>query len=266
MADLWTITCKNGSVLRYTSADINLTTLDARLFICHDVLITGGQLKNTRGLKVNDSDVTCIPSPTSAINGITFLKAAATGILDRALVLRERVFMATWGDTSLGTITVFLGEATDIEPTRTQVTLKCKDLTNLLNINMPIRQFQPNCSWTFGDTNCAVNRTALAMTSAVLLGGTAQIINCNNASASSFYNQGVVRFTSGLNSGISRTVKSWIPGQATLASNLPVAPSIGDTFTITPGCDKTMATCQNTYNNLINFGGEPFIPVPETAH
>jgi hypothetical protein len=40
-----------------------------------------------------------------------------------------------------------------------------------------------------------------------------------------------------------------------------VAP--GDTFTIYPGCNKLRTTCQ-AFGNDINFGGQPFIPPPET--
>jgi hypothetical protein len=32
-----------------------------------------------------------------------------------------------------------------------------------------------------------------------------------------------------------------------------------------PGCDRTLATCTNVFNNAANFGGFPFIPTPETA-
>jgi len=32
-----------------------------------------------------------------------------------------------------------------------------------------------------------------------------------------------------------------------------------------PGCDRTLATCTNVFNNTIHFGGFPYIPTPETA-
>jgi hypothetical protein len=32
-----------------------------------------------------------------------------------------------------------------------------------------------------------------------------------------------------------------------------------------PGCDKTQATCQNTFGNILNFGGFTYIPAAETA-
>jgi hypothetical protein len=43
----------------------------------------------------------------------------------------------------------------------------------------------------------------------------------------------------------------------------PVA--IGDTFQLLPGCDHTLATCQNIFNNLDHHGGFEFIPTPENA-
>jgi hypothetical protein len=54
---------------------------------------------------------------------------------------------------------------------------------------------------------------------------------------------------------------------ATMLFNLPLpnSPSGGDNFTAFPGCDHTMATCAQKFSNLINFGGVPFVPVPETA-
>lgn len=37
--------------------------------------------------------------------------------------------------------------------------------------------------------------------------------------------------------------------------------TIGETVTVSPGCDHTMATCQTTYANLDNYGGFPFVPL-----
>lgn len=36
---------------------------------------------------------------------------------------------------------------------------------------------------------------------------------------------------------------------------------IADKILLTRGCDKTIKTCCNVFNNVINFRGEPFIPV-----
>ena len=42
-------------------------------------------------------------------------------------------------------------------------------------------------------------------------------------------------------------------------------PAAGDQFQLLPGCDRTLATCTNVFNNAVHFGGFPYIPTPETA-
>jgi uncharacterized phage protein (TIGR02218 family) len=34
----------------------------------------------------------------------------------------------------------------------------------------------------------------------------------------------------------------------------------GDTFTLTPGCDKSLATCRDRFANTVNFRGFPHMP------
>jgi uncharacterized phage protein (TIGR02218 family) len=51
----------------------------------------------------------------------------------------------------------------------------------------------------------------------------------------------------------------------TVLQPLPAAVVSGDAFEIYPGCDKTKATCENKFANLIRFRGYPFIPAPETV-
>lgn len=36
---------------------------------------------------------------------------------------------------------------------------------------------------------------------------------------------------------------------------------VGDTVTVSPGCDHSVATCDGTYSNIANYGGFPFIPI-----
>lgn len=46
---------------------------------------------------------------------------------------------------------------------------------------------------------------------------------------------------------------------------LPFPIEVGDTFQVRPDCDKTLATCRDTYSNMINFKGEPLIPIGEAS-
>lgn len=81
-----------------------------------------------------------------------------------------------------------------------------------------------------------------------------------------YFSQGVITFTSGVNSGLSRVVIGYATGgTVTILVGLPVAPASGDHFTIVPGCDKQQSTCQNKFNNLINIRATPYVPQPEAV-
>jgi uncharacterized phage protein (TIGR02218 family) len=73
-------------------------------------------------------------------------------------------------------------------------------------------------------------------------------------------------FSSGINAGISATIKSAVAGVSlSLAYPLLNAPGTGDAFTAYWGCDHTQNTCKNKFNNLANFRGFPYIPPPTFA-
>lgn len=75
-----------------------------------------------------------------------------------------------------------------------------------------------------------------------------------------YFAYGTVKFTSGQNAGFSMDVKAFSPGVVTLAMTLPYPLAVGDTYTITAGCDRLFGTCKNRWNNVIHFRGEPYIP------
>tara|TARA_R110000787_G_scaffold42303_8_gene104003 strand:+ start:2894 stop:6394 length:3501 start_codon:yes stop_codon:yes gene_type:complete len=45
-----------------------------------------------------------------------------------------------------------------------------------------------------------------------------------------------------------------------LAIPTPLEMQAGDTFNLEPGCNKLRATCRDKFDNIVNFGGWPFIP------
>lgn len=259
MADLWTITLKNGTVLRYTNADTNII-YDGNTFICHDVLCKGAGVNWNVGLESDEDEIEMYPnqgSSPSMIGAIPFKSAIHFGLFDRALVRRERAFMTTWGDTTPGTVILFIGEITDADASRNTAVLRCKDLRYLLNTNMPSRQYQPTCSYVFGDSRCQVNRSLLTKNSAVNVGSSGSVINCDLSDVAGYFNNGVLTFTNGLNEGLRRSVKYWNAGQAQLVSPFPNTPQVGDTFSIVPGCSKNLAGSTQAFAAAALSGSTP---------
>jgi uncharacterized phage protein (TIGR02218 family) len=77
-----------------------------------------------------------------------------------------------------------------------------------------------------------------------------------------WFKRGYVRFSSGLNDGLTMEVNRHITGSGRIRLwiNLPYNIAIGDTFNIVAGCNRLLKTCLNKFNNVPNFRGFPFIP------
>ena len=76
-----------------------------------------------------------------------------------------------------------------------------------------------------------------------------------------YFAEGLLTFTSGANTAITQKVKSSsVDGY--LSTSLPFLSevAIGDTYTITAGCQKRLSDCSGKFANAINFQGEPHLP------
>jgi uncharacterized phage protein (TIGR02218 family) len=113
---------------------------------------------------------------------------------------------------------------------------------------------------------CSFNRTGMATTITAQTGSIqAAIVTTLSPSPSTLYDQGTIIATSGANAGQSRTITQLSGGTISLLKAWLEPVGVGDGFQLLPGCDHTLATCQNTFNNLSHFGGFPYIPPPELA-
>jgi uncharacterized phage protein (TIGR02218 family) len=137
--------------------------------------------------------------------------------------------------------------------------------TERLNIKFPEEVFMPGCSNRIYSAGCGLNRANFESNSTVEAGSTQIILKCLLGQSEGYFDIGFVEFTTGANSSIKRMVKSYSAGQVILTNPLPVVPQVGDQFKIYPGCDGTMATCKNRFNNLSRFKGYPFAPKPEST-
>lgn len=54
-------------------------------------------------------------------------------------------------------------------------------------------------------------------------------------------------------------------GQLSLRVPLPQTPSTSDSFVVFPGCSKSQFVCSEKFTNLVHFGGQPYVPVPESG-
>lgn len=262
MADLFTITLASGVTVRYTSADADLT-VGAYQFTAQR--IKRGRVRMVCGVEVDTLDINFFTTSGESPGGIPFIQSINAGVLDGAHVLLERVFMPTFGDTSAGTVVLFAGRVADVSFGRSETRLHVKSDLELLNINMPRNLYQPGCIHTLFDAGCALSKSAFVHADVVQSGATVTTLRGGVAQADHHFALGTITFDSGANAGASHTIKSYVGGLYTLVRPLVHAPQAGDSFRAYPGCDKTQATCESRFANVIHFRGYPYVPVPETA-
>lgn len=267
MADLYTIVLADGTVLRWTSADV---AVNVPPYIWTPVLVKRGSTRITTGVEVDSLDVTFFEGGAYSlenfvtINGIYLNKFARQGGFDGATLLLERGFFTDW-NAQPERVYMFSGLIGDVKPTRTQIDLTVNSSLYLLNAKLPRNIYTAGCRHQLYGDNCGLVKSAYSttMTAGVC---TTSLINTTSGAATGFYDQGTLAFLSGDLTGITRTIKHFTNGgQFELIQPLPSAPASGDTFKAYPGCDKNLATCSGKFNNVNRFGGHPYIPSPETG-
>ena len=282
VGDLYTFTLVGGGVLRYTSYDTDIAYNG-------NTYASGGQggpffdrSDNKAkchwkiGVEVDTLSFDVIPG-SATVNGQPFLSAVRQGAFDGAEL--DRAFFAPPGQgnyppvtiqAATGIVVLFVGRVAEVDAGRSLATFNINSHLELLNQSLPRNLYQPGCVNTLGDASCGVALAGFAVTAAAAAGSTASIINANVSNPlAGYFDQGKLTFTSGANAGLPRSVKQCVfgtPGTIALLAPLPNTPAPGDAFTLFPGCDKTLGVngCPK-FNNVPNFRGFPFVPVPETA-
>jgi uncharacterized phage protein (TIGR02218 family) len=263
MTDLYTITLVDGvTVLRYTSADTDIKW-NGNIF--KSLPLKRGAARTVIGVAVDTLDFSAFPRASDLVQGLAFLSAARSGLFDGAWVALERGFGSAWPQVT-GTLIQFYGRVSELAAGRSSVDFRIKSALELLDVQMPRNVYQAVCLHTLYDSGCAALKSAYTVAGAAAGSCTTTGFGSGLTEAAGYFDQGVLKFTSGANAGLSRTVKAYDGSHNfTFALAWPVPPALGDSFTVYPGCDKTKDTCQSKFGNLGRFKGYPYIPVPETT-
>jgi Phage conserved hypothetical protein BR0599/Uncharacterized conserved protein (DUF2163) len=298
---IYTITLFSGGTVRFADSDFDILAaastgplnIAGQTYSASTVKVDAKQSKTQAhwktGLDTDQYVLVVMPRPfdpvTGAlfpdqISGQPFLAAAQAGAFDAAdFQVDEAYFSAlpTWpmpagGASPVGCKTIFAGTIAEVDTTNAIAVLTVNDYRSLLTESIPIHPYEAQCRHTLFDAGCNasgnMNPASFAINGKVARGSTNSVIigaGLPVPQGSGTYALGTVTFTSGNNNTFSRTISNWDGAQTlTLLNPLPFAISPGDTFTVTPGCNKSTISC-GLFNNLSNFGGTPWIPAPETT-
>lgn len=176
------------------------------------------------------------------------------------------VAWASWAHPEYGKIVVFTGSLGDISWTdegfKADVVSYMKNLElilgNTYTAQCPHQLFNGPTVGRIG--SCGLNSTAFTFTGAITsIITTKWKFGIDQIQADTYFSNGKITFTSGLNAGLSFIVKVHATNEIELFLPTNYVVAVGDTFTIFAGCDKTLNTCKTKFNNVVNFGGYPHI-------
>mgnify|MGYP000905353330 CR=1 FL=1 len=264
VADLWAVELASGSVLRHTSADVDITA-NGQVFTAKSHLYQRGLISQKCGVEVATMDLTVYPREGDLVDGQPFFTAVQLGFFDESEITLERAFMAEPGDPVVGTVIMFAGRSGQIEIGDTSATIPVNSHMELLNAKVPGQVYQPACPYTCYDTRCRLDRAAHQVATTVCSGATNTRIPLPGlGQADGWATLGVLAVTSGALAGQTRHVHSHASGVITVYPPLPSAPAAGVSVLVAAGCAKTMAACAG-FGNSANYGGMPFVPSPVTT-
>lgn len=275
----------NGSVMKHLSSawrntlDMNLlsivtcwkiTRLDGKIlgFTDYDAVLHINGLEYLPSEGISSSAIessSCNDMGSLNINNITangFIKHSAvskedleSGKYDRATV---EIFLVNYDNTNFEPIIIKKAYITSIS---IYDDIFVAELNENLG-NIPIaKSFSSRCRACLGDRECSVNLNNgfiyHGTISEVIDNAGFKDLSLNNPKG--YFNYGLVTFTSGNNAGITIDVVNYLPHSVRLLCATPYSLTVGDSYSIVAGCDKTFATCDQKFNNTVNFRGEPHV-------
>lgn len=306
LCDLYTFTLTSGTVLRYTTADIDIGDGNGNTFSSagpyFEKVSTHKGFHAKVGLDTDTWGVTIAPRMSDPLTGtaypdmigdVPWMQGAVVGILDGATVQVDRQYFAAWPQPPWGLNNpfppsapdyilskLFYGRVGQIEFSRTTATVTINSWMNLLTTTkMPANMFGSSCRHTLFDAGCALLASNFQFSGAVYSQPSynAQALYTTHVELPPAVPPfpaltlalGRIVMTSGSCKGLHKRILGYSPSsgpegsdQITLDYPFPFAINAGDAFNVFPGCDKSMESCV-VFGNLINYGGFPYIPVPE---
>ena len=252
----WRLTRRDGVVQGFTDHDRDI---DLDGVICRaGTGLAAAEAKQVQGLAVPASEV------FGALNDDSLNEDdLAAGLYDAAAV---EVWLVDWSEPALR---VLLAKAALGEVRREGLTFaaELRGLAHRLAEDSG-RLYTATCSADLGDARCTIDLDDPAFrgegTIVALAGASAFTASGLAVFADGWFSAGRLQWTSGANAGLAVEVKLHRNDGAAVTFDLwqamPHALGVGDTFTVTAGCDKRFATCRDRFANAVNFRGFPHIP------
>lgn len=253
------VTRPDATVYGFTSHDVD-ATISAVLYKARPGLDVSS-VRLSAGLSVDNLDLTTLD------DGTTFTKLDVQGGKWRNAAFL--LFKYNWAAPTDGIDSIMAGTVGEITLGRNTVKAELRGLQQFLQ--QPVGAVSTKlCPYRVGvnngiDSRCPVNLATFTVTGAVTSVSSNQVFTDSaQAQAAGWFDEGLLTFTSGANSGFTARVRIFASGQFTLGTAMLAAVQVGNTFSVSAGCRRRLIEdCKTKFNVLLNFGGQPHRPLQD---
>ena len=253
---LWRIRRRDGTEGRFASLDTDLTWGGQAWTAAAPFDATAAEA--SRSLAAGQMEVAGLLS-SPAITAEDLLN----GLYDDAEVTVLRV---DWSAPARGAEVVLAGRIGRVSSGQTR--FEAELLLPSALLDRPVLDlYTPECRVDLFSAACGVAQAGWTRAATVTaVPSDTALVAADLTAPAGWADYGRVTVTSGANAGARREVRVhgdgglielWEPFAAPLA--------VGDTLSITAGCDKRLATCRDRFGNVANFRGFPHVPGTDAA-
>ena len=237
-----------STILRFTSADANVIFGGQEYT---SVTMTSGEVEQSQTLE--SADLVFRIDPT-----VQFFGNYVNTPNFRKVTITLRVFHTT--DPDQQAVVAFMGRIVNVKFVAGLAEVRCESLMTSLGRPILRKAFQTQCNHVLYGDDCRVSRVAFVQAA------TLSSVSNNALSSAQFVALGDDYLAGGY--------LEWTNGDGNLESRY-ILTHVGDTITIEfpiqniaagasvdvyPGCRHNRTDCINKFNNIINYGGFPYIP------
>lgn len=252
----WRLTRQDGMRQGFTDHDRDIAFGDTLFEAAAGM--TASEIRDSVGLNVDNLEV------TSAMTSERLAEAdLAAGLYDNATV---EIYRVNWASPE-ERVLMRSGNLGEVKRSGALFAAEVRGRAHTLQEPRG-RLFQYACDADLGDARCTIDLDDPAYRGTGALVSVASPrrfkVSGLGAFANGWFTHGLLTFTSGAAEGQAVEVKQHarVAGAVTIElwgrARLPLAP--GQTFVVTAGCDKRVATCRAKFANVVNFRGFPHMP------
>lgn len=262
LATLWKVKRQDGTIFGFTTHDVD---------IAYDDGLGDGSVtySASTGLQPSAQD-NASDLGTDNLQIAAFLDSDAitetdilAGLYDYATI---QIYIVNWNDLTMGDLKLRKGTLGQVKTQNGQFSAEIRGLSFYFGTVIG-KTFGIVCRADLGDAQCTVDLAPLRQSGSVNVVTDTRSFTPNSGlspAGEDYFTDGVLTWTSGANNGVPIEVAEWDGTTFRLFESMPFPIAHGDTFTVEPGCNKTIADCQGKFSNIANMQAEPYMPMTDS--